>query len=147
MIDQPKLQLVKGERRKKQRYEIQAPAVVTVESREIWVYTKEVSSCGIYFSVGEDDEWPSIGKPLDFVIKILPRVKCSKPCFIQGRARIIRIDQTDETETGIAVEILECAIQDKMPHGTARDQSQPSLSDSPRNPMIKDHVARAHESH
>jgi hypothetical protein len=128
MMDQPKSQ-PRSERRKKQRFEIQAPAVVTVESGEIWAFTKEVSSCGIYFSVAEDNEEPSIGEPLDFVIKILPRVKCSKPCFIEGRARIIRIDQTDQNETGIAVEILKCAIQDKMPHGTARDQSQPSLSE------------------
>ena len=117
IMDQKDRQPLENERRKNKRFRIQAPAIARVGNREIWAFTRDVSSSGVYFSVAEEDVGPPIGASLEFVIKIPPTIRYTKPCYIQGRARTVRIDTSDRDETGIAAEILEYAIQSEMTEG------------------------------
>lgn len=100
-----------GERRASIRFSIQAPAVATMDAREIWAFTKSISTRAVYLSTGAEEERPSIGEPLNFVIKIPPSMSFSKPCFIRGRGRTVRVDELDPDQIGIVVEILDYAIE------------------------------------
>ena len=102
------------DRRRSKRFNIQAPAIARIGNREIWAFTVNISTCGTYFSVAADDEIPSPGDVLDLVIKIPPTISSAKPCFITGRGKIVRADERQWDETGIAVEILEFEIQSEL---------------------------------
>lgn len=104
------------ERRMNARFSIQAPAVATFGNREIWAFTREISTRAIYFrTVGEDDR-PPVGEVLEFVIKIPTSMSFSKPCFIRGRGRTVRIDDLGADESGVVVEILEYEIETESDH-------------------------------
>jgi len=104
------------DRRTSTRFRIQAPAVVTIGGRDIWAFTKEISTLAVYFRTAGEGEKPPLGEPLDFLIKIPPSLSYSKPCFIKGRGRTIRIDELGGEETGVVVEILEYAIESGLVH-------------------------------
>lgn len=92
------------------RFNIQAPMILTIGSREIWAFTRDISTRAVYLRMDADDEKPSLGQELDFVIKILPSMSLSEPRFIKGRGRVIRIDDLEGNETGMVVEILDYDI-------------------------------------
>lgn len=100
-----------GERRTSKRFRIQAPAVATVGNQEIWAFTRNISTHALYLITGGDEQKPSIGERLDFLIKIPPSLSFSKPCFIKGCGRTIRIDDLEGNETGVVVEILAYDIE------------------------------------
>jgi len=104
------------ERRTSMRFSIQAPAVATIGAREIWAFTRDISTRAVYLRTEGEEEKPSIGEPLDFLIKILPSLSFSKPCFIKGRGRTVRIDDLEGNETGIVVEILAYRIESQALH-------------------------------
>lgn len=99
------------DRRRARRFNIQAPAIARIGNREIWVFTVNLSTGGTYFSVAADDEIPSPGEVLDFVIKIPPSINSAKPSFVIGRGRVLRAEERQWDERGIAVEILDFTIQ------------------------------------
>lgn len=103
--------------RRSKRFSIQAPAVARIRNREIWAFTRNVSTCGAYLSVAADEELPDVGEILDLVIKVPPTISAARPCFIVGRGRIIRTVERQWDESGIAVEILDFAIQSKSSFG------------------------------
>jgi len=105
-----------GERRASTRFRIQAPAVATIKNREIWAFTREISTRAVYFRTVGEEELPPIGEILDFVIKIPPSMSFSKPCFITGRGRTIRVDSLGGDESGVVAEILEYCIESGSLH-------------------------------
>ena len=111
------------DRRTSTRFRIHAPAVATVGDREIWAFTREISTRAVYFRTAEEGENPSIGEPLDFLIKIPPSMSYSKPCFIKGRGRTLRIDDLGGEETGVVVEMLEYDIGSERVHGNPEEHT------------------------
>ncbi|PWU05651.1 MAG: hypothetical protein C5B47_08685 [Verrucomicrobia bacterium] len=107
------------DRRTSARFIIQAPAVATIGGREIWAFTKEISTRAVYLRVGGEEEKPSVGELLEFEIKIPPTMSFSKPCFIKGRGRSIRVEDLEGYETGVVVEILEYEIETQDMHQSA----------------------------
>ncbi len=105
------------ERRTSLRFRIQAPAVARFGDREVWAFTREISTHAVYFrTVGEEEERPLIGGVVEFVIKIPPSMSFSKPCFITGCGRTLRVDDLGGDELGFAVEILEYDIESESAH-------------------------------
>lgn len=94
-----------GERRASIRFRIQAPAVATTGNREIWAFTRDISTRAIYFRTAQEEGSMPIGEILDFIIKIPPSMSYSKPCFINGRGRTIRVEDLGGIESGVVVEI------------------------------------------
>ena len=116
-MDQQDFELPENDRRRSKRFNIQAPAVAKIGNREIWAFTRDISTCGAYLSVGVDEELPEVGEILDLVIKVPPMISSAKPCFITGRGRIIRIEAGQWDNSGLAVEILDLAIQSEVNGG------------------------------
>jgi hypothetical protein len=52
-------------------------------------------------------EAPAVGMTVEFLIKIPPSLSLSKPWFISGRGRTIRVDTPPGDEIGIIVEMLD----------------------------------------
>lgn len=100
-----------NERRTSTRFKIQAPAVATFRNKDIWAFTRDISTRAVYFRTDEEEGRLPIGEVLDFVIKIPPSMSYAKPCFIKGRGRTIRIDDLTGQEAGVVVEILEYDIE------------------------------------
>jgi len=109
------------EKRTSTRFRIHAPAVATIAGREIWAFTTEISTRAIYFRTAGEEESPPIGEPLDFLIKIPPSMSYSKPCFIKGHGRTLRIDDLGAEETGVVVEILEYDIESELAHANPKE--------------------------
>jgi hypothetical protein len=115
-----------GERRTSVRFRIQAPAIATVGTREIWAFTRDISRRAVYFRTAEEEKGrPPIGELLEFLIKIPPSMGFSKPCFIKGRGRAIRIDNLAGNESGVVVEILEYDIGSESVHGDPEEHIRP----------------------
>lgn len=112
-----------GERRTSTRFRISAPALATVRNREIWAFTRDISARAFYFRTSEEENLP-LGEILDFIIKIPPTMSLSKPCFIKGRGRTIRVEDIDG-ELGVAVEILEYDIESERAHENADGRTGP----------------------
>jgi len=113
------------ERRKHARYSIQAPTVATVGNREIWAFTKDVSTTSVYLRIEADETAPAAGDLIGFVIRIPPTMVATTPCFIRGQGRVIRTDRAAWGETGIAAEIIRFEIE-----SSAATQDEDAGSDS-----------------
>ena len=100
-----------GERRTSTRFRIQAPAVAAIGNREIWAFTRDMSTRAVYFMAAGDERKPQIGEVLEFHIKIPPSMSYYKPCFIKGRGRTIRLDDLSSDQSGFVVEIIEYEIE------------------------------------
>ena len=114
-MDQRGREEFSDERRTSTRFKIQAPAIATISQREVWAFTRDISTRAVYFNVVGEDVVP-IGEFVDFVIKIPPSMVYFKPCFIRGRGRTIRFDDLGGDESGFVVEILECEIKTESVH-------------------------------
>jgi hypothetical protein len=112
------------ERRTSTRFEIQAPAVATVGSRKIWAFTRDISTCAVYFKTAGEEESPPIGEILEFVIEIPPSMSFSKTCFIKGRGRTIRVDNPGGNDSGVVVEILEYDIESQSTSGNPEEHTR-----------------------
>ncbi len=99
------------EKRRSTRFRIPAPAIVTIGDREVWAFTREISTRAAYFrTAGEGDE-PRTGERLEFLIKIPPSLSYAGPCFIKGWGHVHRIDELAGNERGFVVEILDYTIE------------------------------------
>jgi hypothetical protein len=96
-------------RRKTQRFQIQAPLTISIGDREVAGFTRDLSNKGVYFYVGADDR-PQPGEELDFVVELPPEITLSNSCLIRCRGRVARTELTPRNEAGIAAEILEYRI-------------------------------------
>lgn len=114
-----------SERRASTRFRIQAPAVATFGSHEIWAFTRDISARAVYFTATGEEDIPAIGQLLEFVIKIPPSMNLSKPCFIKGRGRMIRLDILAGYESGLVVEILEYDIDSETVHDYLDGETSP----------------------
>lgn len=112
-----------GERRTSTRFRIHAPAIVKLGAREIWAFSRDISTRAVYFRTVGEEETPPIGQVLEFVIKIPPSMSYSKPCFIKGRGHTIRIDDLGGDETGVVVEILDYDIESEPAQANAEEHS------------------------
>lgn len=99
------------ERRASTRFKIHAAAVATLGTTEIWAFTRDISTRAVYFRTEGCEARRLIGETLSFLIKIPPSMSYSKPCFIRGRGRIIRIEDLEEEEAGLVVEISDYNIE------------------------------------
>ena len=128
-MKQQRFESPENDLRRGKRFSIQAPAVARIRNREIWAFTRDISTCGAYLSVAADEELPGVGEILDLVIKVPPTFTAARPCFITGRGRITRIEERQRDESGIAVEILDFAIQSESSFGAraARDHSDSGM--------------------
>lgn len=113
-MDQQDFELRENDRRRSKRFGIQAPATAKTNCREIWAFTKDISTCGAYLCVAADEDIPEPGKILDIVIKVPPMMGSAKPCFITGRGQIIRIEQRQLDTSGIALEMLDFVIESEL---------------------------------
>ena len=120
-MDQLDFELPENDRRRSRRFSIQAPAVARFGNHEIWAFTRDISTCGAYLSVGVDEELPEVGEILNLVIKVPPTISAAKPCFITGRGRIIRVEGAKWDRSGLAVEIFNFAIQSQVNGGNRED--------------------------
>lgn len=109
-MDQQRREEAVEERRTSTRFNIQAPAITTIANKEVWAFTRDISTRAVYFKAAGEETLP-IGEFVDFVIKIPPSMVYFKPCFIRGRGRTIRVDDLGGDEWGFVVEILECDIE------------------------------------
>lgn len=92
--------------------------------QEIWAFTKDISTRSVYFRTAGEDDRPSIGDLLDFVIKIPPSMSYSMPCFIKGKGRTIRVDDLGGNEAGVVIEIIDLSIQSQTsPENSEEQQS------------------------
>ncbi len=110
-LDQSECKPLASERRRGKRYAIQAPAVARIGTREIWAFTKNVSSCGALFIMSADEELPDVGNTLELMIRVPQTISSARPCFIHGRGKIVRSEQRQWDEVGIAVDVLDFAIE------------------------------------
>jgi hypothetical protein len=101
-----------GERRASIRFGVQAPAVATIGNRDIQAITRDISTRAIHFRTAGDEQKPPIGELVAFSVKVPPSVGFSRPCFIKGRGRTIRIEDADG-EIGVVVELAEYEIQSR----------------------------------
>jgi len=107
------------ERRTNRRFRIQAPAVAKIAGREIGAFASDMSASAVYFRTAGDEQKPSVDESLDFVIKLPPSMNYSKPRFIKGRGRTLRIDDLAGNETGVVVALLEYDIETESAHNGA----------------------------
>ena len=89
-------------------------------------FTRDISTRAVYFRIAGQEEKPPIGELLEFVISILPSMRYSKPSFIKGRGRTLRVDTLGEDESGVVVEILEYDIESESAYANSAE-SPPSL--------------------
>ena len=121
------LQPANAERRKSKRFRIQAPAIAKVGRREIWAFTRDISSCGIYFRVAAEEDAPAVGESFDFMIKIPATMSFSKPCFITGRGDTIRTENATWDEIGIGAEISGYDILSELQEEDWSGKSGPTI--------------------
>jgi hypothetical protein len=91
------------ERRKKQRFPLKLPVVVSLEASEIRGVSRDVSSAGVFFYV---DYWPPGVSSIEFKM-ILPReITQSENMRALCRGRVVRVEVGSEAEqTGVAATI------------------------------------------
>jgi hypothetical protein len=97
------------DRRRRQRFSLNAPLIVIVEDREISAYTRDLSNRGVYFYLGSDDI-ASIDLDFDFTLELPPEITLSTVCRIQCRGRAVRKETAAGHLTGVAAEILNYSI-------------------------------------
>jgi hypothetical protein len=129
-MNQQNFELRESNRRGSTRFGIRAPAVAKIGNHEIWAFTRDISTCGAYLNVGVVEDLPDVGEILDLVIKVPPTISSAKPCFITGRGRVIRIEDERPDNPGLAVEILDFAINSEVTAGN-REGSEDTYSWSP----------------
>ncbi|KAA6458343.1 hypothetical protein DYQ86_20735 [Acidobacteria bacterium AB60] len=98
------------DRRTRMRFSIQAPVIATIGDREVWAFTRSISARAIYLCAAAEEEAPTIGDSLIFLIKVPPSLSFPKPCFIKGHGLTTRVDHLEDDQTGIVVEILDYTI-------------------------------------
>ena len=99
-----------NERRKRQRFGINAPLTVMIGQREIPGFTRDLSNRGVYFYLDMAENAP-IGGDFEFMVELPPEITLSTCCSIRCLGHVVRTDHTSRQLTGIAAEILHYSIQ------------------------------------
>jgi len=94
------------ERRKRQRFSVNAPVTIAVAGREIPAFTRDMSSRGLYLYVNSVEGF-AIGQDIDLSIKLPPEITLSTFYTVRCEGQLIRIEDASNDMTGIAVEILQ----------------------------------------
>lgn len=102
--------VARSERRREQRFTIQAPGTVVLEGREVRTFTRDVSPGGVYLIMAADEPAPAVEDAVDLTITIPPSLCRSKPCIVSSRGRTVRMEYTESGEIGLAVEIIDFVI-------------------------------------
>jgi hypothetical protein len=103
------------DRRKTQRFKVSSPLTVTLDSREIAAYTRDLSDRGLYFYLSSEDSG-LIGDDIDFIVDLPPEITMSTCCRIQCRGRVLRREGSPMGLAGVAAQILDYSIfRDAMP--------------------------------
>jgi hypothetical protein len=103
------------DRRKAQRFKVNAPLTLTVGGREIPAYTRDLSDRGVYFYLGSDESI-LINHDIDFVVDLPPEITLSTCCRIECRGRVLRTEGSSMGLAGVAAQILDYSIfWDAMP--------------------------------
>ena len=99
-----------NERRKRQRFGINAPLTVMIGQREIPGFTRDLSNRGVYFYLDMAENAP-IGGDFEFMVELPPEITLSTCCTIHCLGHVVRTDETSRQLTVIAAEILHYSIQ------------------------------------
>jgi hypothetical protein len=97
------------ERRKRQRFRINAPVAIIAGDQELSAYTRDLSESGIYFYTDGPVQHPP-GSVFDFLVELPPEITVSGYCPIRCRARVVRTEACARNLSGVAAEMLEYAI-------------------------------------
>jgi hypothetical protein len=98
-----------GDRRGRQRFHLNAPLIMTIGSREIPAYTRDLTNQGVYFYLGTDDI-SLVDRDFDFTLELPPEITLSTCCQIRCRGRAVRTETASRELTGVAAEILNYSI-------------------------------------
>ena len=101
------------DRRKTQRFQIKAPLTISLGNREIAGFTRDLSNRGVYFYVGAGEGFRR-GEEFEFVVELPPEITLSNSCLIRCQGRVARTELTPHNESGIAAEILEYRILNRL---------------------------------
>ncbi len=97
------------ERRRRQRFRINAPLTVILGEQTIAAYTRDMSENGIFFyadPVGET----LIDSEFEFIVEFPPETTLSSYWPIRCRGRVVRKERTSGDGCGIAAEILNYSL-------------------------------------
>jgi len=97
-------------RRRGDRFQINAPLTVIVGNREISCYTRDLCNRGVYFYMDQTGSAP-LGGVFDFLVELPPEITLSTCCLIRGQGRVVRTDNSLGEVAGIAAEILHYSMQ------------------------------------
>ena len=97
-------------RRGSERFKINAPLTVILESREIAGYTRDMGNRGVYFYLDLTGSAPLSGN-FDFLVELPPEITLSTCCLIRGQGRVVRTEDTAREVAGFAAEILHYSMQ------------------------------------
>lgn len=103
------------DRRRSKRFGIHAPAIARIKNRDIYAFTRDVSTLGTYLNGVGEEGLPEVGDMVDLTIKVPPVLGSAKTSCITGSGRVTRIEAGPYGEHGIALEIFDFAIQQKAP--------------------------------
>lgn len=93
------------EQRRSQRFQLALPLTLVRSSRgEInrLGETRNVSSTGVYFVVGETVE---LGSLLEFVVTLPDEISMAGPVQLVCRGKVTRVEQQEESRVGVAATI------------------------------------------
>jgi PilZ domain len=97
------------DRRKRQRFKINAPVTSFMGDSEIAAYTRDLSNRGVFFYLSQAESTQIDGE-FEFMVDLPPEITLSTCCRIRCKARVVRTEESAMNFTGVAAEILEYSI-------------------------------------
>lgn len=98
-----------NDRRRIERFKVNAPLTVIVGDREIPAYTRDLSNQGVYFYLAPDDS-RILERDFEFLVELPPEITLSTSCRIRCRGLALRRENTLMSLTGVAAKILDYSI-------------------------------------
>lgn len=91
--------------RKAQRYKVEEPVSAKWSNggvHQVTGETRDVSSAGLFFYANFS---PAEGSPVELVLTLPPEVTGSDPKQVLCRGRVVRVETSDDSKYGVAVQI------------------------------------------
>jgi len=91
--------------RKAQRYKLEEPVSAKWSNggtHQVTGETRDVSSAGLFFYSNFS---PTEGSPVELVLTLPPEVTGSDPMHVLCRGKVVRVESSDDSKYGVAVQI------------------------------------------